>query len=86
MLSCIIQNSFGPWSRTQPSELVQTFCRCREGNSALVYMLHILGRFPAQLKGLFLAPKPLLQAGARPEEVACIARAGHGHAGLGMEP
>lgn len=33
-------------------------------------MIHILGRFPSQLKGFFLPPKPLLQAGAQPGEVA----------------
>lgn len=69
---------------SQPS--FQIFCRFREGHSASAYELHILGRFPSQLKGLFLTPKPLLQAGARPEEVARIARAGHGHAGFGTQP
>lgn len=31
-------------------------------------------------------PKPLLQAGAEPEEVARIARAGLGQAGVGRQP
>lgn len=59
------------WSRTQlsqPSLLI--FCRVREGCSASAYVIHILGRFPSQLKGFFLLPKPLLRAGAQPGEVA----------------
>lgn len=61
----------GTWSRTQffqPPFLI--FCRIREGSSASAYMIHILGRFPSQLKGFFLPPEPLLQAGALPGEVA----------------
>lgn len=46
------------------------FCRVREGCSASAYVIHILGRFPSQLKGFFLLPKPLLRAGAQPGEVA----------------
>lgn len=59
------------WSRTQLSQpSFQIFCRFREGHSASTYVIHILGRFPSQLKGFFLLPKPLLQAGAQPGEVA----------------
>lgn len=59
------------WSRTQLSQpSFQIFCRFREGRSASTYVIHILGRFPSQLKGFFLLPKPLLQAGAQPGEVA----------------
>lgn len=59
------------WSRTQLSQpSLQIFCWFRAGCFAWVYVTHILGRFPSQLKGFFLLPKPLLQAGAQPGEVA----------------
>lgn len=80
MLSFIIQNSF--WSGAERSSHNHRF-RYSEGSGKAI--LHH-GRFPPQLKGLFLMPKPLLQAGAWPEEVAHIVRAGPGHAGFGTQP